>query len=79
MICLPPALGGTGKLTAVRRKRLNETLAHMRERISGKLGNRNDNAFKLRKLFAMYDTQRTGKVCWGITMQRGCGGCLLEN
>ena len=44
------------------RKRLNETFAHMRERISGKLGNRNDNAFKLRKLFAMYDTQRTGKV-----------------
>ena len=34
----------------------------MRERISGKLGNRNDNAFKLRKLFAMYDKQRTGKV-----------------
>lgn len=44
------------------RKRLNKTFAHMRERISGKLGNRNDNAFKLRKFFAMYDTQRTGKV-----------------
>ncbi len=54
----------TGRVTALRRKRLNETLAHMRERISGKLGNRNDSAFKLRKLFAMYDTQRTGKVCW---------------
>ena len=66
MIRLAPALGGTGRLTAVRRKRLNETLEHMRERISGKLGNRNDNAFKLRKLFAMYDTQKTGKVCWGI-------------
>lgn len=49
------------------RKRLDETFAHMRERISGKLGNRNDNAFKLRKLFAMYDTQRTGKVAPGAT------------
>ena len=28
----------------------------------GKLGNRSDNAFKLRKLFAMYDVQRTGVV-----------------
>ena len=64
MMCLAPALGGTGRLTAVCRKRLNKTLAHMRERIYGKLGNRNDNAFKLRKLFAMYDTQRTGKVRW---------------
>ncbi len=34
----------------------------MRERILGKLGNRSDNAFKLRKLFAMYDTQHTGVV-----------------
>ena len=49
-------------IQAAHRKRLNETFAHMRERISGKLGNRNDNAFRLRKLFAMYDTQRTGKV-----------------
>ena len=46
----------------VRRKRYAETLAHMRERILGKLGNRSDNAFKLRKLFAMYDTQHTGVV-----------------
>ena len=46
----------------VRRKRYAETLAHMRERILGKLGNRSDNAFKLRKLFAMYDAQRTGVV-----------------
>ena len=47
---------------SARRKRYAETLAHMRERILGKLGNRSDNAFKLRKLFAMYDTQRTGVV-----------------
>ena len=52
------------------RKPLDETFAHMRERISGKLGNRNDNAFKLRKPFAMYDTQRTGKVAPGASSPR---------
>lgn len=34
----------------------------MKERIAGKIGNANDNAFKLRKLFKMYDTDRSGKV-----------------
>ena len=37
-------------------------LGHMNERIGGKIGNQNNNAFKLRKLFAMYDTQKTGLV-----------------
>ena len=37
-------------------------LGHMKERIGGKIGNQNNNAFKLRKLFAMYDTQKTGLV-----------------
>ena len=55
----------------------------MRERISGKLGNRNDNAFKLRKLFAMFDKQRTGKVAllthrpWGCRPMCAC--CLGES
>ena len=44
------------------RKRLDEMLGHMKERIGGKIGNQNNNAFKLRKLFAMYDTQKTGLV-----------------
>ena len=45
-----------------RRKRLDEMMGHMKERIGGKIGNQNNNAFKLRKLFAMYDTQKTGLV-----------------
>lgn len=44
------------------RKRLNDTMLHMKERIAGKIGNANNNAFKLRKLFAMYDTEKTGMV-----------------
>lgn len=40
-------------------KRLGHMLEHMRERIAGKMGNANDNAFKLRKLFKMYDTLKT--------------------
>lgn len=46
------------------RKRLNDTVLHMKERVAGKIGNANNNAFKLRKLFAMYDTQKTGLVCF---------------
>lgn len=34
----------------------------MKERIAGKIGNFNNNAFKLRKLFATYDTDKTGLV-----------------
>lgn len=34
----------------------------MRERLSAKLGNSNDNAFKLRKLFKVYDKQGNGLV-----------------
>lgn len=37
-------------------------LTRMRERLEAKLGNSNDNAFKLRKLFKMYDVRSTGKV-----------------
>ncbi|BDA43945.1 hypothetical protein COCOBI_05-1290 [Coccomyxa sp. Obi] len=43
-------------------KRLNDTVLHMKERVAGKIGNANNNAFKLRKLFAMYDTQKTGLI-----------------
>ena len=42
-------------------------LGHMKERIGGKIGNQNNNAFKLRKLFAMYDTQKTGLVRFTFT------------
>jgi Ca2+-binding EF-hand superfamily protein len=34
----------------------------MRERMSAKMGNSNDNAFKMRKLFKMYDKEDTGMV-----------------
>ena len=42
--------------------RLDSTLVHMRERLQGKMGNRNDNAFKLRRLFKMYDKEQSGMV-----------------
>lgn len=34
----------------------------MQERIHGKLGNKGDNAFKLRKFAKMYDTDHSGQV-----------------
>jgi Ca2+-binding EF-hand superfamily protein len=43
-------------------KRLAKMISTMRERMSAKLGNNNDNAFKMRKLFKMYDKQDTGLV-----------------
>lgn len=43
-------------------KRLAKMISTMRERLSAKLGNNNDNAFKMRKLFKMYDKQDTGMV-----------------
>ena len=44
------------------RKRLNDTLAHMRERIQGRLSNKSDNTFKIRKLFKLFDKEQTGYV-----------------
>ena len=44
------------------RKRLNDMVEHMRERIAGKIGNDNANAFKLRRLCMMYDTKKSGMV-----------------
>jgi len=32
------------------------------ERLAAKLGNANDNAFKMRRLFRMYDEGRTGEI-----------------
>lgn len=43
-------------------KRLAKMISTMRERMSAKLGNNNDNAFKMRKLFKMYDKEDTGRV-----------------
>lgn len=37
-------------------------ISTMRERLSAKMGNSNDNAFKMRKLFKMYDKADTGMV-----------------
>jgi hypothetical protein len=37
-------------------------ISTMRERLSAKLGNNNDNAFKMRKLFKMYDRKEVGMV-----------------
>lgn len=34
----------------------------MRERMEAKLGNSNNNAFRMRKLFKMYDKHDTGRV-----------------
>ncbi|KAF8071076.1 elmoA [Scenedesmus sp. PABB004] len=42
--------------------RLAKMLSTMRERLSAKLGNSNDNAFKLRKLFKMYDKKEAGLI-----------------
>ena len=32
------------------------------ERLAAKLGNANDNAFKMRRLFKMYDEEATGEI-----------------
>jgi Ca2+-binding EF-hand superfamily protein len=37
----------------------------MRERLSAKLGNSNNNAFKMRRLFKMYDKDMSGLVSAG--------------
>lgn len=37
-------------------------ISTMRERMSAKLGNKNDNAFRMRKLFKMYDKTDSGMV-----------------
>ena len=44
------------------RKRLKDIIAHMRERIHGRIGNKSDNAFKLRKFAKMYDATNSGLV-----------------
>ncbi|KAK9825225.1 hypothetical protein WJX74_001407 [Apatococcus lobatus] len=43
-------------------KRLNHMVEHMKERLAGKIGNASDNAFRLRRLFKMYDTQHSGRI-----------------
>lgn len=43
-------------------KRLAKMISTMRERMSAKMGNSNDNAFKMRKLFKMYDKEDTGMI-----------------
>lgn len=37
-------------------------IASIGERLAAKLGNANDNAFKMRRLFKMYDTEATGCI-----------------
>mmetsp|Transcript_37730 Transcript_37730/g.84079 ORF Transcript_37730/g.84079 Transcript_37730/m.84079 type:complete len:375 (+) Transcript_37730:126-1250(+) len=43
-------------------KRLQKIISTMRERLEAKMGNSNNNAFKFRKLFQMYDHNKTGQV-----------------
>ncbi len=51
----------------------------MRERLQAKLGNANDNAFKMRRLFKMYDRQGSGMV--GVPGQacQPCAPVLRQN
>ncbi len=44
------------------RKRLQKMISTMRERMEAKLGNSNNNAFRMRKLFKMYDKDGSGRV-----------------
>ena len=46
----------------LRRGRLRKMVANMAERLAAKLGNSNDNAFRMRKLFKMYDKDASGFV-----------------
>lgn len=46
----------------VTEKRLLKMIASIGERLAAKLGNANDNAFKMRRLFKMYDTEATGYI-----------------
>jgi hypothetical protein len=43
-------------------KRLEKIISTMRQRLEAKMGNLNNNAFKFRKLFQMYDKNKTGQV-----------------
>ena len=61
-------------------------IQHMTERLAGKIGNANNNAFMLRKLFKMYDTANTGQVSrcgfmWShrivFCMQQPGEGCIV--
>jgi hypothetical protein len=44
------------------RKRLLKMIASIGERLAAKLGNANDNAFKMRRLCKMYDKEGTGEI-----------------
>jgi Ca2+-binding EF-hand superfamily protein len=43
-------------------KRLQKIISTMRERLEAKMGNCNNNGFKFRKLFQMFDKNKTGQV-----------------
>ncbi|GMH32521.1 hypothetical protein BSKO_00355 [Bryopsis sp. KO-2023] len=43
-------------------ERLMKMIARMRERLEAKLANANNNAFKMRKLFKMYDRDQSGLI-----------------
>ncbi|GIL66729.1 hypothetical protein Vafri_20218, partial [Volvox africanus] len=43
-------------------KRLQKMISTMRERMEAKLGNSNNNAFRMRRLFKRYDKHDTGRV-----------------
>eukprot|EP01023_Acetabularia_acetabulum_P040624 TRINITY_DN3938_c0_g2_i1.p1 TRINITY_DN3938_c0_g2~~TRINITY_DN3938_c0_g2_i1.p1 ORF type:complete len:367 (-),score=55.95 TRINITY_DN3938_c0_g2_i1:238-1338(-) len=43
-------------------KRLEKMIRTMAERLSAKLGNSNNNAFRMRRLFKMYDQEQSGMI-----------------
>lgn len=53
-------------------------ISTMRERLSAKLGNSNDNAFKLRKLFKVYDKQGNGMVRRSNTVHGQGRTCMRQ-
>lgn len=56
------ALTCTARPPRARRKRLQKMISTMRERMEAKLGNSNNNAFRMRRLFLMYDAAKSGRV-----------------
>lgn len=60
-----PSVASSHPFPSNPRKRLQKMISTMRERMEAKLGNSNNNGFKTRKLFKMYDHSNTGRVSGG--------------
>lgn len=63
LVCSGPCMSVVSQCYGYpRSERLEAMMEAMRERLAGKVGNANNNAFKLRKLFKMYDSTGCGRV-----------------